>query len=75
MKIPPSSVAIKNKWSYTSTTLLAAQNKKLRMTMVNNQPEKMRMETVVGLFQVPARYLSELRKTMRNGSRKSQSQG
>jgi len=33
------------------------------------------METVVGVFQVPARYLSELRKTMRNGSRKSQSQG
>lgn len=29
----------------------------------------------MGLFQVQARYLSELRKTTRNRSRKSQSQG
>ena len=35
----PSSAAVKKKWSYTSTTLSAAQNKKLRMRLVNNQPK------------------------------------
>jgi hypothetical protein len=66
---PPSSAAVKNEWSYTVTTLLATQNKKPWIRLV------MRKYTVVGLFQVPARYLSELRKTTRNRRRKGQSQG